>query len=155
MYHLFGLGSAAIFFPVQNGTIVTAPELEISATKTRAELHTGLRSGSKSLPESGDRRSEPRAEALLPVKITLLGQDDDPAPIDGRTVNLSGNGLRLKLTEALPVNAPVRVDLPDGIFLGDVCYCVHEQDVYYVGVVIRHHLADLANLAEVFRLAGF
>ena len=94
-----------------------------------------------------ERRAENRIPWNCPVRITLLG--GPPQYIDATLVNVSGRGARLKLDRPLECDSLIRIDLENGLLLGEVCYCATDGDGYGVGVQLEH---SLLNLAAVTRM---
>jgi hypothetical protein len=94
-----------------------------------------------------ERRAETRIPSNCPVRITLLG--GPPQHFDATLVNVSGRGARLKMDRPLECDSIIRIDLENGLLLGEVCYCASDGDGYGVGVQLEH---SLLNLAEVTRM---
>ncbi|MEP7363411.1 MAG: PilZ domain-containing protein [Acidobacteriota bacterium] len=94
-----------------------------------------------------ERRAENRIPSNCPVRITLLG--GPPESFEATLVNVSGRGARLKMDRPLECDAVVRIDLENGLMLGEVCYCASDGDGYGIGVQLEH---SLLNLAEVTRM---
>jgi hypothetical protein len=98
-----------------------------------------------------DRRFAPRFTANQAVQVTLLEGSADRMP--GVITDVSGGGMRIVLDGPLPnalaMDAPVRVDLPDSMVLGEVCYCQRHGDGFAIGIQMQH---SLLNLAELTRL---
>jgi PilZ domain-containing protein len=94
-----------------------------------------------------ERRAETRIPWNCPVRVTLLG--GPPQHFDATLVNVSGRGARLKLDQPLACDSIIRVDLENGMLLGEVCYCASDGDGFGVGVELEH---SLLNLAEVTRM---
>ncbi|MBL8220212.1 MAG: hypothetical protein JNL62_13345 [Bryobacterales bacterium] len=86
------------------------------------------------------------------MRIEILG--DHPQVLAGALANISGQGARLQLSQALPINAMVRIDSSEAIYLGEVCYCFEESGVWQVGVQMKHSIPlghGLRNLSERLR----
>jgi hypothetical protein len=97
-----------------------------------------------------ERRKKPRFPTRCPIRITLLG--DKNRFINGTLLDISGDGVRISATEALPVDHPVRVDLDGGLLLGDVCYCRRdEHQGFIVGLSLAHSLDSVHHLAALMR----
>ena len=102
-----------------------------------------------------DRRSEPRVECRQPARIEILG--DAPRVFEATLQNISGRGASLSLSEPIPVNSMVRIDLGPAILLGDVCYCFQLNGTWQAGVQVAHSLRldmVLHNLAEQLNQFG-
>ena len=96
-----------------------------------------------------DQRSEPRFSVDGPVKVTVLTEPE--TTLTGRIENLSGKGMRLVLDAAIPVGAPIRVDLDGTLLLGEACYCRQEGDRCAAGVQLEHTLTLSEDLARLMR----
>lgn len=94
-----------------------------------------------------ERRAEPRIPWNVPVRVTLLG--GTPEQFDATLVNVSGRGARLKTNRPIECDSIVRIDLENGLLLGEVCYCAGDGNGYGVGVQLEH---SLLNLEEVTRM---
>ena len=97
-----------------------------------------------------ERRKQPRFEVAHTVQVTVL--DEPPTQLEGRVVNVSGGGFRLLTDGMIRLNAAIRVDMTDAVLLGEVCYCLEEEDgVYAIGLEsqqILSHTHDLAQLVK-------
>jgi len=81
-----------------------------------------------------ERRRESRFKISKLVKLKVLGRMAGPSlgrPVDAEVVDISGSGMRLRLTMPVPCGAPVEVDDSHMMLLGEVCRCVAEHDGYY------------------------
>lgn len=94
-----------------------------------------------------ERRAESRFPSNCPVRLTLLG--DSPESFAATLVNISGRGARLWTNRPLECDTSVRIDIENGLLLGEVCYCATDGDGYGIGVQLEH---SLLNLAEVTRM---
>jgi hypothetical protein len=54
--------------------------------------------------------------------------------LDGRVVNISKNGLRLRVSEAMLPGTIVQVRFMDRIAFGEVRYCIASSSDYSIGV---------------------
>lgn len=97
-----------------------------------------------------DRRSEPRAEANAPAVITELGSHPR-RPAGGVVQDISGNGMRIRLSRAIACNAAVRVETGDMLYLGEVVRCEPDGEGFSVGLMLRHSLTDLPGLERMNR----
>ena len=94
-----------------------------------------------------ERRAESRISRNSPVRITLLSNPREQ--FEATLVNVSGRGARLKMDRPLECDSAVRIDLDNGLLLGEVCYCASDGDGYGVGIQLEH---SLLNLAAVTRM---
>lgn len=100
-----------------------------------------------------EKRAEPRIEAEMPVRITLLG--DQQVTFTAHMVNLSGRGMRLLMDRSVDVGAPVGVEWDDSLVLGDVCYCEPAPGGYAIGLELEQRLLQTSDLVQLARqLAG-
>ena len=94
---------------------------------------------------------ERRREARIPLEqqawITLLG--DPEVRCQASAVDLSGRGLKLRLSRPLAPDSPVKVEFGDAMYLGEVCYCRHEDGAFVAGVAIEQVLTGLQGLARL------
>jgi PilZ domain len=67
-----------------------------------------------------EKRKEPRFADDTPVMVTVL-ESTTSSPIRGRVENMSGSGLRLKVSSPIAYGAVVKVEGADLLVLGDVC----------------------------------
>jgi hypothetical protein len=94
-----------------------------------------------------DRRAELRFPVHQPVQLTLL--DDSNHQFEATITEVSGRGMRIVAHRALPLSAPVRLDLDDSLVLGEVCYCSPDGDKFVIGLQLQHSLLRLAELADL------
>ena len=94
-----------------------------------------------------EQRKQVRVPVQRPVKLTVLG--DSPMEMEGYLSNISGRGLRMTLSEAIPVNAAIRVDVDNSMLLGEVCYCEPFGGQWAVGLEMEQSLSDLSGLCRL------
>ncbi|MCC6585477.1 MAG: PilZ domain-containing protein [Bryobacterales bacterium] len=94
-----------------------------------------------------EQRKQIRVPVQRPVKLTVLG--DNPTEMEGYLSNISGRGLRMTMSEAIPVNAAVRVDIDNSMLLGEVCYCEPFGGQWAVGLEMEQSLSDLSGLCRL------
>lgn len=94
-----------------------------------------------------DLRRELRLETDQQVTVTVL--DETGTKLLGRIVNLSGRGLRLRLSRPIPTGAAVQVEGNDSLFLGEVCYCHPEAKGFAVGLQLDQALYQLREMASL------
>jgi len=96
-----------------------------------------------------EQRREPRFTADQVVSVTILG---DPEIHRTATVkNASGRGLGLEMAFPVGIGAPLKIHLPDAVFLGEAMYCRGQNASYFVGVELEHALFGLGELCEALR----
>ncbi len=95
-----------------------------------------------------ERRRERRHELNLSARLRLLGPDERDLKVT--VEEMSGAGARLRLSEALPVSAPVRLEWGDAMFLGE---CVHSSVApdgeFLVGIHFEQVLQGLQDLRNL------
>jgi len=84
---------------------------------------------------SEDRRSEVRFATNDPAAITIL-QPGNPTHVDGRILDISKSGLRLRLSVALQVGQLIQVRVKGFIALAEVRYCRAISESFDVGTRI-------------------
>jgi hypothetical protein len=86
-----------------------------------------------------ERRQEPRFSLSQSMRVTLL--DPSHKEIEAFVIDVSGGGLCLRLPCRIPAGTPVKVETPDVLLLGDICYCATDEDGFRAGVVVKHRMA--------------
>ena len=75
--------------------------------------------------------------------------------IEKLTKHFSDRGLRVVTAQSVLTGTPVRLELPDRLLLGDVCYCAIQGDFHAVGVRVSQSLEGLTGLRRLAaRLMG-
>ena len=97
------------------------------------------------------QRREPRIEVDQSVWITLFGEPDIRLP--AHIKNVSPRGLGLELQGPVAIGSPLKIEVEDSLFLGEVIYCRADAASFYVGVELEQALYGLTELARV--LAAF
>ena len=93
-----------------------------------------------------NQRCEPRLEADQSVWITLFGEPDIRLP--ARVKNVSTRGIGLELEGPVAIGSPVKIELEDCLFLGEVIYCRQDEASFFVGVELEQALYGLTELAR-------
>ena len=73
------------------------------------------------------------------MRVTLL--DPSHKEIEAFVVDVSEGGLCLRLPCRIQAGTPVKVETPDILLLGDICYCAPDDHGYRAGVVVKHRMA--------------
>src|SRR3954447_13009527 len=94
-----------------------------------------------------NQRREMRFQASQSVAITLFGDPD--RRISGVIKNVSGKGIGLELNVPVAPGTALKVELEDGLLLGEVIYCRKDDSSYYAGVELEHSLFGLGELGRV------
>jgi hypothetical protein len=82
-----------------------------------------------------------------PVTVTVLGPSNQPV-LAGRVLEMSGQGLRLNVSAAIPCGAPVKIEGNDILLIGEVCHSGALESGYSIGLKIEHVLSSLGELAR-------
>jgi hypothetical protein len=86
------------------------------------------------------------------VKITLL--DESEQDWVGQTLNVSASGMSFSVPVSLPVGSLVKLEVPDGMVLGEVRHCRKPQipeQPYVIGLSIEHVLFGWVEFYEKAR----
>ena len=94
-----------------------------------------------------ERRREPRIPLEQHAWITLLVDPEVRCP--ATAVDLSGRGMKLRLSRQLAADSPVKVEIGDSMYLGEVCYCRLEHGAFVAGLAIEQVLTGLQGLARL------
>jgi len=57
-------------------------------------------------------------------------------PVSGRTIDVSGSGLQLRLPNPIPCGLPVKIEAEHMVMLGEVCRCEFDGAGYVVSVAM-------------------
>lgn len=69
-------------------------------------------------------------------------------------LDISGNGMRLRVPAKIPCGAGVKIDSKNALVLAEVGWCVREGRSYAVGLTLLHSLSVFKDL-EVLNRALF
>jgi len=69
-------------------------------------------------------------------------------------LDISGNGMRLRVPAKIPCGAGIKIDSKNALVLAEVSRCVREGHSYAVGVTLLHSLSVFKDL-EVLNRALF
>jgi PilZ domain len=78
-----------------------------------------------------ERRKEPRLKANQPVIVSSCGLMPMPQ-ISGRTLDMSGSGLQLRLPNPIPCGSPVKVESDHMVLMGEVTRCQYDAEGGYI-----------------------
>jgi len=92
------------------------------------------------LMNCGERRREVRERISTRVTISDLANLKEPFP--GRMVDTSTSGVRLAVSKPVKAAASLAVEWDDTCVLGDVAYCIADNDTYLVGVKTNYVIFD-------------
>ncbi len=57
-------------------------------------------------------------------------------PVEGRVVDISGSGLRVRVPNPLPCGSPVKIETKNMVMMGEVARCEDMGDGYLAGLMI-------------------
>ena len=86
-----------------------------------------------------DRRQEPRFRLAQPMRVTVL--DPSHQEIEASVLDISAGGLCLHLRSPIRAGTLVKVETPEILLLGDICYCTADEDGFRAGFVMQHRMA--------------
>ena len=93
-----------------------------------------------------NQRRQPRLGADQSVWITLFGEPEIRLP--ARVKNVSTRGMGLELQGPVAIGSPVKIEVEDCLFLGEIIYCREDEASFYVGVELEQALYGLSELAR-------
>jgi hypothetical protein len=93
-----------------------------------------------------NQRREPRVVADQAVVVTVFG--DPETQQKARIRNISGRGLSIETTEAVPPGIAIKIELEDAILLGEVVYCKAGDGSFLLGVELDQVLCGLTELSK-------
>ncbi len=96
-----------------------------------------------------ERRRELRVGSEEAVRITVLGAREKR--MEGRAVDISGQGVRILVPEAIAAGFAVKIELEDSLILGEVCYSQPDGRGFLAGIEIDQVLTGLGELARLNR----
>lgn len=68
------------------------------------------------------------------VQIQWRDEKDRPKKAVANLEDISLMGACLQLDQAIPLNAPVRITVPNGKMVGHCRYCVYREIGYFIGI---------------------
>ena len=98
---------------------------------------------------SMNQRRAPRFETDQCVSVTLFGEPD--IRLTARIKNVSARGVGLALRGPVAIGTALKIELDDGLILGEVIYCREDEAFFYVGVELEQALSGLLDLAQTLR----
>jgi c-di-GMP-binding flagellar brake protein YcgR len=86
-----------------------------------------------------ERRRDVRVPLDAPIWLRLLGSESDASVphIEGRIMNISKRGMKLRLPSALEPGMSVQARMGGKIIMAEVRYCLVHGDEFHVGVEIQ------------------
>jgi hypothetical protein len=93
-----------------------------------------------------EQRREPRFRSDQPVVVTVLNEPE--VRLEARVRNASGRGLGLVTPIPVPPGAAIRIEMDDGMVLGETIYCRSDRDGHFIGVELDQVLVGLTELSR-------
>ncbi len=82
-----------------------------------------------------------------PIVLTLLGERE--VRLSANVKNASQRGIGVVTRESLPSGAPVKIEIADAIFLGEVMYSRAAEEGFFSGIELTQVLTGLAALSRL------
>jgi PilZ domain len=82
-----------------------------------------------------ERRREVRVPLDSPISVRVL--DQSARVLTGRIVNLSGKGLRLKLSGSVEPGILVQARIGNRIIMAQARYCIPDGQEFHAGIEIK------------------
>jgi len=98
---------------------------------------------------SMENRREPRFASDQTVSITILG--DPEIQRTGKVRNASGRGLGVEMAFPVGIGSALKIELTDGVVLGEAMYCRGQNGSYFVGIALEQALFGLSELSQAFQ----
>lgn len=93
-------------------------------------------------------RSDTRLHAtLIPVQVAGLEALRFESP--ARILDVSHRGMRLGVSESVPVGSLLRVELEDSIIFGEVRYCENRETWFAIGLYVEEILIGTSPLSRL------
>jgi hypothetical protein len=67
-------------------------------------------------------------------------------PIEACVVDISGNGVQVRVPATIPLDTLIKIDGLDALILGKVCYCKPDSGAFRVGIQLSSPLPALMEL---------
>lgn len=131
-----GVVQVSVPIPLQMKTPVCvrlSEKIQTDGEITACERHDGAYFVDVKLQE---QRREPRFSVNDPARVMLLNVPDYPS-LEGHIANLSKSGMALAVATAIPSGCQVKVELADGVVLGEVRYCRKSDEEFMAGVAVE------------------
>ena len=105
-------------------------------TKSKDGFQAGLY-----IEDCVERRESPRTDAKIPATIFNVPNAAKPQQeYPARILNQSNRGMLVTLPERMPPGAAVRLLAQGKLYVGEVIYCLPEEDGFKVGLVVDQAL---------------
>jgi hypothetical protein len=94
-----------------------------------------------------ENRRIDRVPVEKPIILTILG--DPEIRLVASVKDASPRGIGVITAEALKAGAPVKIEIGDSIFLGEVMYCRPMEKSFFAGIELTQVLTGLAALSRL------
>ena len=113
-----------------------------------------------------EKRKQSRYLCSDLVRVDWLVPKGETRTLEAVLEGISSAGACIQVEEPIPLDSTLSISLGPSRFTGHVCYCLHSDDAYFVGVeysdgttwssdmVVPLHLTDLAVIARSARYGG-
>ena len=102
-----------------------------------------------------EKRTRPRiaVDAVATLQVLGASQSTNGVPISVRVTDASERGMRVQAEVQMDTGLPVRLDIGDSMFLGEICYCAPAPKgapaTYNIGIVTEQCLTGLSGLRHL------
>lgn len=97
-----------------------------------------------------ERRKENRIPFETNLTLRVLGET--AVDLEGQMLDASADGMRFLSPSPVAPSTAIRIDRPDGMILGEVCYCTPTPDnQFHLGLIFHQVLANLRDLEPLLR----
>jgi hypothetical protein len=90
-------------------------------------------------------RREPRFKACHPALLTTANS----VPVEAWVLDVSPNGVRLRVPNPVQIGAVVRVDAQELLLFGTITHCEQTDGAYSVGIALSRSLEVLADMEKL------
>jgi hypothetical protein len=134
---------------IQLNTYSFTGEILFCAPKgSRYEAHVAF----EDVDATGLRRT-PRFPVSIPAKVF---SSTSAVPLEGTIVDVSGEGLGIELTEALPLHSNIGVQSEENTAFGEVRYCKQASSgLFRTGVRLHHIVKKDPELEKAYAESGW
>lgn len=73
-----------------------------------------------------------------PLEVDVIVLSDEGSRIRATVETIGPRTMSARVNQPIAEQVPVKVDCDTGVLLGEVCFCLQEQNSYRIGVVFQH-----------------
>ena len=102
-----------------------------------------------------EKRRRPRVavDAVATLQVLGASRAENGVPTAVRVIDVSEHGMGLESSVSLDAGVPIRLDIGDAMFLGEVCYCTLIAEgpppAFHIGIVTEECLSGLSGLRHL------